>query len=257
MADLFVSLVSITQGLRSAIKQGDIFTPTTKQTFSGNRRVMPAITDPSTLTTGLEGFWSLEGSSADALGVLNGTDTGVSYGSGVLGQAATLTSTTGSIDLGTSATLNLATVSISAWVKVPPAGSWSFIVTRTQGTGITNSVYELRVNLSNQVEWLGPGGLGSITPATLTANVWYHIAATRTASNNYTTYINGAVAHTTGPGGPAPSSLPTNHTQIGARDDALPHALTSIDEVGIWSKALTAGEVTELYNSGYGKAYPF
>jgi len=30
-----------------------------------------------------------------------------------------------------------------------------------------------------------------------------------------------------------------------------------IDEVGIWKRALTAAEITELYNSGSGKAYPF
>jgi len=30
-----------------------------------------------------------------------------------------------------------------------------------------------------------------------------------------------------------------------------------IDEVGIWSRALTSDEVTELYNSGDGLAYPF
>jgi hypothetical protein len=31
----------------------------------------------------------------------------------------------------------------------------------------------------------------------------------------------------------------------------------SIDEVGIWSRALTSSEVTSLYNSGSGRQYPF
>lgn len=30
-----------------------------------------------------------------------------------------------------------------------------------------------------------------------------------------------------------------------------------VDEVGVWSRALTAGEVTSLYNGGAGFAYPF
>jgi hypothetical protein len=30
-----------------------------------------------------------------------------------------------------------------------------------------------------------------------------------------------------------------------------------IDEIGVWSRALTSGEVTQLYNSGAGLQYPF
>ena len=30
-----------------------------------------------------------------------------------------------------------------------------------------------------------------------------------------------------------------------------------LDEIGIWDRALTADEITELYNSGAGKTYPF
>ena len=35
------------------------------------------------------------------------------------------------------------------------------------------------------------------------------------------------------------------------------HSSTIIDEVGLWSRALTSAEVTALYNSGDGLAYPF
>jgi hypothetical protein len=30
-----------------------------------------------------------------------------------------------------------------------------------------------------------------------------------------------------------------------------------LDEVGVWSRALTSSEVTQLYNSGLGLQYPF
>jgi hypothetical protein len=33
--------------------------------------------------------------------------------------------------------------------------------------------------------------------------------------------------------------------------------LGEIDEVGIWSRALTSGEISDLYNSGSGLSYPF
>jgi hypothetical protein len=31
----------------------------------------------------------------------------------------------------------------------------------------------------------------------------------------------------------------------------------SLDEIGIWNRALTTGEISTLYNSGSGKGYPF
>ena len=38
---------------------------------------------------------------------------------------------------------------------------------------------------------------------------------------------------------------------------AVSHSSTLIDEVGVWSRALTAAEVTTLYNGGAGLSYPF
>jgi hypothetical protein len=51
-------------------------------------------------------------------------------------------------------------------------------------------------------------------------------------------------------------------TEIGMRGDLdvlNPSNCTSglIDEVGIWSRALTGAEVTSLYNGGAGLQYPF
>jgi hypothetical protein len=73
-------------------------------------------------------------------------------------------------------------------------------------------------------------------------------------SNKYLIYYNGSLARqatiTTN------QSLPSQGTSIGSnRTNSF--FTGGIDEVGLWDgKALTATEVTELYNSGNGKQYP-
>lgn len=69
-------------------------------------------------------------------------------------------------------------------------------------------------------------------------------------------YTNGALD-----GGPAAY---TSHSDSGANFNIGRSVLYSsrkydglIDEVGVWSRAITAAEVTSLYNSGAGLTYPF
>ena len=72
-------------------------------------------------------------------------------------------------------------------------------------------------------------------------------------------YINGtSVGSTTGSGS---GTLATGYTaglHISSDNGTAAQAFDGMmDEIGVWSRALTATEVTELYNSGNGLAYPF
>jgi len=58
-------------------------------------------------------------------------------------------------------------------------------------------------------------------------------------------------AHTTG------CQDGTNNFLIGAIHGGGDYMDGLVDEVGIWNKVLTSGEITDLYNSGSGLAYPF
>lgn len=95
---------------------------------------------------------------------------------------------------------------------------------------------------------------------TFTTGTWYHLVVKYTCSTKAVViYINGTPN--------APSSYSeqlansifdsTAPVRIGAGNVATPGAHASIDEVGIWARALSDAEVTELYNSGAGLAYPF
>jgi hypothetical protein len=91
----------------------------------------------------------------------------------------------------------------------------------------------------------------------LSSGTWYHAVATWDGTD-LEIYLNGEKdtpyykpADTTG------SMTNTSRIlTIGADKDGSGPYTGSIDEVGIWSRALTSGEVTSLYNGGSGLAYP-
>ena len=76
------------------------------------------------------------------------------------------------------------------------------------------------------------------------------------STGNQKLYANGTLVSTIG-GGPATiNSAPITTTMINYSTGTIP-LVGKLDEVGIWIRELTAGEVTQLYNSGAGLSYPF
>ena len=101
------------------------------------------------------------------------------------------------------------------------------------------------------------GGTTSYTGSSgvFNAGNWLHIAMVHNATSN-TYYINGVqvAQRTTGT-----ITLANNGTgfNIGRNIAGVNYTNAVMDEFGIWSRALTADEVSELYNSGAGLQYPF
>lgn len=102
------------------------------------------------------------------------------------------------------------------------------------------------------------GGTGlTAVSFTMANSTWYHFVLTVDASNNTELYINGTSVGT-GTWGTAGASA--NFTQINSANGNTSGAFGGpfkIDEFGVWQRELTSGEVTQLYNSGNGLAYPF
>ncbi len=68
-------------------------------------------------------------------------------------------------------------------------------------------------------------------------------------------YLNGSavisnIPATFGPGG-------ADSFSVGAANAGVFPLSGKIDEIGIWNRILTAGEITQLYDSGNGQSYPF
>jgi len=101
-------------------------------------------------------------------------------------------------------------------------------------------------------------GINATYTVTLTIGTWYFISATWDTGGTMTLYLNGSSVATNTSTGTYSLSM-TPRLTIGTWwDSPLSGTLKGkVDEVGIWSRALSSSEITELYNSGTGLSYPF
>lgn len=86
----------------------------------------------------------------------------------------------------------------------------------------------------------------------LTPGIWQHIVLTYSGNSNINgnrIYKNAIVGNTPGSSALSGSFLNTANFTVGSRNTAFPYS-GFIDEVSVWNKALSAAEVTELYNTG-------
>lgn len=94
----------------------------------------------------------------------------------------------------------------------------------------------------------------------LSDNTWHDIVGTVHANKTMILYIDG-VKTASRDSNPTFDGPDNENILIGARkNNAGTWAYGykgNIDEIGIWNKTLTQAEITELYNTGLGKAYPF
>jgi hypothetical protein len=136
----------------------------------------------------------------------------------------------------------------SCWVNLSSGYStkffMSFLSMYGPSIGHTNGGYLtfFSGNVNGQV------GSGAILPL----NTWSHVVVVfkgRTyGTGNVLFYVNGNLVSTTSLG--FGNVIPTVPLTIGSRN-----VEGKLDECAIWSRELTASEVTELYNAGAGKQY--
>ena len=220
------------------------------------------------LTDNLISYYKLEGNSNDELAAHNGTDTSITYSvaNGKIGQGAGFNGTSSKIlTSGNSAISGDAAFSYSVWINT---------------NSITDTAYQVPVSVGNFLNTLeaagmfmnvGTGTIGlnfsggnnyiSATNA-LAINTWYHIVTTKTAGAINTTtklYVNNVDTAAVSPSTNTPNivnaPIRIGHAIDGATDKYFMDG--EIDEVGVWSRALTASEVSQLYNNGAGLTYPF
>lgn len=90
----------------------------------------------------------------------------------------------------------------------------------------------------------------------LSDDTWYFIVCARDKDNSLLKISVNGGTYQTDDGGTPPTDTQT-YFWLGSQNNQVQHFDGLLDEVGIWNRALTQAEVTELYNSGSGKSYPF
>lgn len=153
--------------------------------------------------------------------------------------------------------------SLSCWLKFEslPSSSQFGILDKWLSTGDqlsylidynTNGTAGIRVFTSSTGGGAGvAGGQANFTASTAT---WYHLVVSKSGTTT-TVYIDDSSVGTITNSNAIFDG--TSALFLGNENDASRFFDGIIDEVGLWSRALTSGEVTTLYNGGAGIQYPF
>ena len=235
--------------------------------FTGGLSRINSSTDlaPS-LLTGIVSYWTLDETTGNAIDVAGGLNNGIptnvtQHITGKINTAYGVNGTSSYIDMGNKANLSLTTSgSVSAWIYPTDVTHMGLIVSKGNPGSDLNG-YNLGF-LYNTLYWELASGTtriqGSYALAGHIVNNTLYLVTLTWDGSNVILYLNGVAvsAPVTQTVTPVSNVYPF---RIGARGDNLGRSLFQgkIDEVGVWSRALSASEVTSLYSTGTGNQYPF
>jgi len=147
-------------------------------------------------------------------------------------------------------------LTMSFWMKrTTVVGNYDYIA--TIGTSTTGQMIGLTTNPSNQFNF-GNFGDGVITEETILLNQWYHVTLVANGeavfnSTNFKPYINGKEPRLSGHGGGTTTNLTGTQLTLGTNTNSAEAFNGSIANFRLYSKALNADQVKELYD--YQKDY--
>jgi hypothetical protein len=223
----------------------------------------------STVADGIIAYWKLNeasGSVLDALSLFPGTVSG-SPTRNVAGKLSTCytfaSASSQSIGMGTNASLRPTSgLTVAFWIKTSTAENGMVV----SNYGLTGSGpyyswgYEIAMVANGYIyfdtyQGSNGSGCGTNTTANIANNTWHFVVCTYD-NVNARIYVDGTLSATSSTGSGIMYYQASAFT-IAARSGGGVYYNGSLDEVGLWSRALTATEVTTLYNAGTGKTYPF
>ena len=212
------------------------------------------------LSTNLVSYYKFDSSNSnDSVGSNNGTDTTISYVAGLIGNGASYTANSSRISLGDPANLKFSGAhTLNIWINMGGTNRanldqlfskgndgtdfscitlyWSNSNTLVYGIN-ANRTTNTRVEISNTV--------------TVDSN-WHMVTAVYTGTNMYL-YWDGTQIATTS----TSITIDTTDNWYIGNTNSTRSVNKKLDEAGMWSRALSGSEITQLYNSGNGNQYPF
>ncbi len=209
------------------------------------------------LLTNIVAYWKTDeasGNAADSVGSNTLSNTSCSYAAGKINNGVTTTG--GRMTSGTSPVSGSGDWSVSCWYKSSASGSFQFLWDMGQSGGGAKTSIGLWSRNINRLALTDPaaGDLFIGTNSTTIDGNWHHVVVTK-SGNVFTSYVDNVVDGTATVSG---WSLGSNLFKLGiAVDNSSYNWQGMLDEVGVWSRALTTGEISELYNNGAGLQYPF
>lgn len=214
----------------------------------------------SSLSADLVGHWKFESDESDSHGSNNGTDDGV-------------VSYTTPAKLGTNSAYFNGSATLTLPIVMGAVGSWNMWYKRADtGTNNSSMFGSTKIGTSDYIR-MNPFGSGtgviqficqddvknySYTPDTN----WHMLTIVWDASTAWKGYLDGSNV-VTGTAVKNPTNTSYN-VRLGITSDGTgtytigqTYYFGSVDSVSYWTRRISESEITELYNSGSGKDYPF
>lgn len=211
----------------------------------------PLFSDPDIVS-----YYRLEGNSNDAVGSNNGSDTSISYssGNGTFGEGAGFNGSTSGIVIPDNAGLRLTTWTVSAWVKTSSIGSNPTGYEKIVYKGNSSSDEPISLYLYYGKPVLEAYKTGSYDNYALDTNTiddgqWHHLVGVRKLGVDMELYVDGVLVGSGSDNGGTSSN--TSDVTIGERTDGDSTMNGSIDDVAIFSRALSADEIADLYAGSF------
>ena len=196
-------------------------------------------------------YYKLDNSAIDETGSYNGTETNVEYRFGRFGQAAVFNGSSSKITASSFASLSQ--VGISMWVNIADVTS-SYALIARYGTNREFSIYNYQSSNGFIAALYYNGNNSNSVQITasdyLTNNTWHHIAYSANGSTEPKLYIDGVQV---GSAQYTDSTRCAYYTStedlcLGGNAGLNRYLNGKIDQVRIYSTALSASQVTKLYN---------
>ncbi len=243
----FVGSMSDVRVYSRALSASELFSQYQSYNSQINLNSSPTSSPTANLYAGLVGLWPLNGNTKDATPYSNnGVNSAATLTTDRKGRASSAYSfdgTTSKITVPSSASLTITgNLSISAWVNVTNNGNYQPIIAKGATkeyefaadfrTGLTN----LRLVTSGGTE-IATGFFTGFTGS------WVHITVVTNGTNDLF-YRNGTLFATTLY---SSASSSANSVTIGNRGSF--YFQGTLDDLHVWNRALSATEITSLYNS--------
>ncbi|HEU0030834.1 MAG TPA: thrombospondin type 3 repeat-containing protein [Kofleriaceae bacterium] len=203
------------------------------------------------IVPGAIGHWAGDGNANDSIGGANGTFSGSAlFGAGQLGQAFAFDGTN---FMKAAAFDRTGAFSVSFWAKANAFQSANTgLVSSTEGNVATTDTF--------QVDWNGTKGyrlkVGGTTAPNLAVNIgnasttaFQHIVVTYDGGSNLVVYLDGVQTNAAVWTGP---TLSFSALKLGVNRAENLRYNGSLDDVNVFSRAITAGEVAQIFGSANG-----
>jgi len=221
--------------------------------------------DNTTLLSQLVAYYKLDessGNAADSWGSNTLTNTSVTYSAGKINNGSVFSGSSSYLTASAKVT-PIGAKTVAFWMKTSDASTFQIMLANL---GDGNTEYGFTTYTNNNIGFEVTQASGTKVCSLVTTGVtvddgsWHHYVFTwdgTTDADKVIVYVDG-VSNNTATANNTETVTPTANLRLGANPVTGGNEFTgSLDEVGIWSRALTSTEVTRLYNNDSGAQYPF